>query len=210
MTFMNGILTNNRDTSTTIKLQKMKNKYFIEIISNLKMYKIYSFALLLFCLFITSCNNLPNDLEDKRKSLNAELTDLRNREETASNNSDYEQLLNDYKAHKINTINYRNELTDRGFKNKINEKVLIDIEEQILKYQDLVNSNIKNESYSSDSSHSSNKTCSWCDKSFSGSHYTHLGKMSDCYSTDSSSSIGKYCSMRCCSEARKSSCPSCR
>ena len=62
----------------------------------------------------------------------------------------------------------------------------------------------------SSSSNSYSKTCSWCDKSFSGEHYTHLGKMSDCYSTSSSSSIGKYCSMSCCSQARRNSCPTCR
>jgi hypothetical protein len=34
--------------------------------------------------------------------------------------------------------------------------------------------------------------------------------MAPCQSSTSSSSIGKYCSMKCCSEARKSSCPTCR
>lgn len=194
----------------------MRNRISSSLLNNLKLSNFYYFILFSFCVLFTSCNNLPDDLEAKRNSLNTELTDLRNREETASSNSDYEELLNDYKAHKIKTISYRDELTNRGFKNKINEKVLIDIEVQISKYQDLVNSNTINDSYSNNSSSSDNssysnsKTCSWCGKSFSGSHYTHLGKMSDCYSTDSSTSIGKYCSMQCCSEARKSSCPSCR
>lgn len=57
---------------------------------------------------------------------------------------------------------------------------------------------------------SDSKTCSWCSKSFSGKHYTHLGKMAPCQSSTSESSIGKYCSMKCCSEARKSTCPTCR
>ena len=61
----------------------------------------------------------------------------------------------------------------------------------------------------SSSSHAS-KTCSWCGKSFSGPHYTHLGKMAPCQSSSSSNSIVTYCSMKCCSEARRSSCPSCR
>ncbi len=66
-------------------------------------------------------------------------------------------------------------------------------------------------SYNSSSSDSSigSKICSWCNKSFSGSHYTHLGKMAPCQSSNSSSSIGKYCSMKCCSDARRSSCPTC-
>lgn len=70
-------------------------------------------------------------------------------------------------------------------------------------------SNNTNSSSSTYSSSTSSKICSWCGKAFSGEHYTHLGKMSDCYRTDSSSSIGIYCSSKCCSEARKSSCPTC-
>ena len=66
-------------------------------------------------------------------------------------------------------------------------------------------------SYSTSTSNTNDsKTCSWCNKSFSGNHYTHLGKMAPCQSSSSESSIGKYCSMKCCSEARKSSCPTCR
>jgi len=72
-------------------------------------------------------------------------------------------------------------------------------------------------SYSGSSSSSSgssssygSKTCSWCGKSFSGTHYTHLGKMAPCQSSTNNNSIGKWCSMKCCSEARRSSCPSCR
>ena len=72
------------------------------------------------------------------------------------------------------------------------------------------NSTYSNSSSTNNSSNSSDETCSWCGKSFSGEHYTHLGKMSDCYSTSSSSSIGVYCSLSCCSQARRSSCPTCR
>lgn len=66
-------------------------------------------------------------------------------------------------------------------------------------------------SYSAPTTNTSNsKTCSWCSKSFSGKHYAHLGKMAPCESSNSESSLGKYCSMKCCSEARKSTCPTCR
>jgi len=53
------------------------------------------------------------------------------------------------------------------------------------------------------------ETCHWCGKKFTGEHYSHLGKISDCYTT-SSNTITVYCSMKCCEEARASSCPSCR
>jgi len=71
---------------------------------------------------------------------------------------------------------------------------------------------INNTGSSTESSGSSSMTltCSWCGKSFSGTHYTHLGKLAPCQSSNSSNSIGTFCSMRCCSEARRSSCPSCR
>ena len=79
--------------------------------------------------------------------------------------------------------------------------------EQQLKTKEIESSNSSYESSTSTSNTS--KTCSWCGKSFTGEHYTHLGKISDCYSTNSASSIGIYCSMKCCSEARRSSCPTC-
>ena len=71
-------------------------------------------------------------------------------------------------------------------------------------YDSNVSSSITNSSSSDD------KTCSWCGKTFSGTHYTHLGKLAPCQSSDDRNSIGKWCSMKCCSEARRSSCPSCR
>jgi hypothetical protein len=71
------------------------------------------------------------------------------------------------------------------------------------------NPNYRN-SPSTNSGYLSEKKCSWCGKSFRGEHYTHLGKISDCYSTSSTTSIGIYCSMSCCSQARRSSCPTCR
>ena len=51
-----------------------------------------------------------------------------------------------------------------------------------------------------------NKTCSWCNKSFSETHYTHLGKMAPCQSSTNNNSIGMWCSMECCNESRRSSC----
>lgn len=62
---------------------------------------------------------------------------------------------------------------------------------------------------SGSTNYEASKTCSWCSKSFTGTHYTHLGKMSDCTSSTDPNSIGKYCSMRCCSESRRKSCPTC-
>jgi hypothetical protein len=48
-----------------------------------------------------------------------------------------------------------------------------------------------------------NKNCSWCNKSFSGDHYTHMGKLADCYSTSQAYTINTFCSMSCCSASRR-------
>jgi hypothetical protein len=54
------------------------------------------------------------------------------------------------------------------------------------------------------------RTCGWCNKSFFGDYVTHLGRISDCYTSSSDSAIGIYCSFKCCSESRRSTCPTCR
>lgn len=82
------------------------------------------------------------------------------------------------------------------------------------------NSSVKEEyvapsssSRSSSRPSSSSKTCSWCSKSFSGTHYKHMGKFSGCESSNATSTlelIGIYCSNKCCSEARRSSCKTCQ
>lgn len=66
-------------------------------------------------------------------------------------------------------------------------------------------------SYSSGTSTSySSKKCSWCGKSFKGDHYTHMGKLASCERiTNKVRSIGTFCSLKCCREDRKSSCPTC-
>ncbi|MGG5578044.1 hypothetical protein ACPDHL_11985 [Myroides sp. C15-4] len=66
--------------------------------------------------------------------------------------------------------------------------------------------NYNGSSYSGSSNSSSSylsKTCGWCGKTFRGNHYTHFGNISSCEKvSDDKPSIGKYCSMKCCSEAR--------
>ncbi|WP_188051634.1 hypothetical protein [Flavobacterium sp. GP15] len=186
----------------------MKNKFLLQIINN----KVYIFILILFCLLITSCNNLPPDLQSKKDACNAKYKELADKEENASESSDYKQLITDYTNFKNEVISYTSECNQRGI-SKENDKLINKIDEKLSKFEKLSesdNSYSSDSSYSNSSSYSSSNTCSWCGKSFSGSHYTHLGKMSDCYSTTSSSSIGIYCSMKCCSEARRSSCPTCR
>lgn len=196
----------------TIKLQKMKNKFSLNVFSNLKSYKFYGFILLLFSILITSCNNLPPDLQSRKDAVNAKYKELKDQEENASSSSDYKQLITDYTNFKNEVINYTAESNSRGI-SKENDKIIREADEKISKYERLSessNSYSSGSSSSSSSSSYSSKTCSWCGKSFSGTHYTHLGKMAPCQSSTNNNSIGKWCSMKCCSEARRSSCPTCR
>ena len=100
-----------------------------------------------------------------------------------------------------------------GIKSLFNEDVKSEKQEQSIPPEtNLGRESSGSESVSSNDNNSissNSKTCSWCDKTFSGTHYTHLGKMAPCQSSSSDTSIGTYCSMKCCIEARKSSCPTC-
>lgn len=190
----------------------MEIKISNSVASNLKIRNFFYFILLSFSIFITSCNNLPPDLQSRKDAGNAKYKELAEQEKRASNSYDYEQLVTDYTNYKNEVISYTAECNRRGI-SKENDKLIDELNGKISKYESLSKSNSSYSSGSSSSSSSSSyssQTCSWCGKSFSGSHYTHLGKMADCYSTTSSSSIGTYCSMKCCSEARRSSCPTCK
>jgi hypothetical protein len=169
-------------------------------------------VLIIFSIFIASCNNLPRDLQSRKDAINTTYEELAKQEEKAYSVSDYQQLITDYTNLKNEIVSYTAECNRRGI-SKENKEIIRDINERISNLEGLSD---KDNSYSSGSSSSSSsssygsKTCSWCGKSFSGTHYTHLGKMSPCQSSSSSNSIGTFCSMKCCSEARRSSCPSCR
>jgi hypothetical protein len=168
--------------------------------------------LIVFITLFTSCNNLPEDLQNRKDACNAKYKELADQEKNAYSSSDYIQLITDYTNFKNEIISYTAECNKRGI-SKENDKLVSEINEKISKFESLSksdNSYSSSSSSSSNSSSSDSKTCSWCGNSFSGIHYTHLGKMAPCQSSSSSNSIGKYCSMKCCSEARKSSCPSCR
>jgi len=70
------------------------------------------------------------------------------------------------------------------------------------------NSDLKSNESSSNSINQEN--CEVCGKRITGTWYTHLGKMVDCFATSNpKEGIGKWCSERCCTIARMKSCPSC-
>lgn len=178
---------------------------------------IYNFGKLLFLtlliLILNSCNKkLPEDLESERVSLNSKIDNVIAKEKDYSYKN-YSELLENYEELKVENTKYIDLLTRRGFEENVKRNVENYIDEKIIKYKDLAASESSNDNSSSSSSSSSSsygsKTCSWCGKSFSGTHYTHLGKLAPCQSSTSSSSIGTYCSMECCSNARRSSCPTC-
>tara|TARA_R110002049_G_C9014455_1_gene550896 strand:- start:365 stop:889 length:525 start_codon:yes stop_codon:yes gene_type:complete len=166
--------------------------------------------LIIVTLVIFSCSNLPSDLEEKKDKLNVRIENLHEEFEKASATSEFERLINEYEVLISDNQNYVNELNERGLAKEVNTEVIGYLNDQISNSREAIQKNKEssNKSYSNSSS-TSTKTCSWCSKQFSGSHYTHLGKLAPCQSSSSSNSIGKYCSMKCCSEARRKSCPTC-
>lgn len=162
-------------------------------------------------LFIISCNDLPADLQARKNACIKENEQLIAREDTIKMDWEYEKIIVDYTKLNQDIISYTADCNKRGIP-KNNDELINGIKYRIATFQKKLKEKEEKPSYgySSSSTSSGSKTCSWCGKSFSGTHYTHLGKMSECYSTDSSTSIGIYCSMKCCSEARRSSCPTCR
>jgi hypothetical protein len=70
-------------------------------------------------------------------------------------------------------------------------------------YRSLIRSRTNNRPSDNSSSRGYSKTCGWCNRTFRGDHYTHVGRMADCYSTSSYNTINKFCSMKCCSESRR-------
>ncbi len=166
---------------------------------------------LMISILSVGCNNQPSDLQAKKKTCIVEYDKLIAREDTIKMDWEYDRLVTDYAKLKKDVEDYTAESNKRGFPIN-NDEVLKDIDQKISYFNKMSKpaEEYSNESTSVSSSYSASKTCSWCGKSFSGEHYTHLGKMSDCYSTNATTSIGYYCSRKCCSEARRSSCPSCR
>lgn len=159
-----------------------------------------------------SCNNLPADLQARKTACIKEKKRLIASENVINMDWEYEKIIADYTKLNEDIISYTADCNMRGIP-KNNDELIEEIKYRIIKFKKKLKEKQETSSYSSSSSntnYSANKSCSWCGNSFSGSHYTHLGKMSDCYSTNSSSSIGVYCSSKCCSEARRSSCPTCR
>lgn len=184
-------------------------------IGNLSLNYKTSFGILMFAMILilsVSCNNLPADLRIREKSNDDQFQKILAQEDTAKTNYDFERLITDYTKLSKEITAFNNDCEKRGIKPNC---FLINLTMKKLANAEKVLNvgnryNYGSSSSSSISSYSSDKTCSWCGKSFSGEHYTHLGKMSDCYSTNSSTSIGIFCSRKCCTEARRSSCPTCR
>jgi|GEM_PF-2023770 len=114
----------------TIKIKKIKNKLSFSVISNFKSYKFYSFILMLFCIFITSCNNLPEDLQNRKDACNDKYKELLEQEKNADGSSDYKQLITDYTNLKNDVISYTAECNKRGI-SKENHNLINEIDQKL-------------------------------------------------------------------------------
>ncbi len=97
------------------------------------------FFLISFCLFISSCNELPSDLQKRKDYCNTLTEDLAEKEKNANNSSDYNQLIIDYSNLLSEIEGYTKECNDRGI-SKNNDKIIKEINLKIDKYEELVNS----------------------------------------------------------------------
>ena len=120
------------------------------------------FALILFCILFTSCNNLPSDLQSRKDACITKLNDLLGREKNASG-SDYNQLMHEYSELRDEVISYTADCNERGIR-KVNDKLVSELNEKISKYKNLINS---------DNTHNTS-ICNICGKSFTGSGYEEV------------------------------------
>lgn len=188
-------------------------KVFLEERNRAVDYKMFYrfFIILIVSILSVNCSDLPTDLKLTKKANNIQYNRLLVQEDTAKTTNDFERLMTDYTKLSKDIDSFNSDCQKRGLRSR--DKNIHEVLSRMANIKQILTTASRydfDSSSSSSGSSSSSKSCSWCGKSFSGSHYTHLGKMSDCYSTDSSTSIGIYCSKKCCSEARKSSCPTCR
>ncbi len=124
------------------------------LISNLNIRRFFNLILLSFSLFITSCNNLPADLQSRKDECNAKYKELADQEKSANSSSDYKQLITDYTSFKNEIISYTAECNRRGI-SKENEKLVSEINDKLSKFESLSKSD---NSYSSGNTSSSSST----------------------------------------------------
>jgi hypothetical protein len=92
------------------------------------------FVVLCFAL-ITSCNNMPTDLQKRKDDINSRLEELTRREENSSG-LDYKQLTQDYIDLKGQIVDYASECNRRGIA-KENEELIRRLDETISKFKAL-------------------------------------------------------------------------
>lgn len=189
-------------------------KVFLEKRNQAVDYKMFYrfFLILIVSILSVNCSDLPADLKLKKQTNNTEYDRLLVQEDTAKTTNDFERLMTDYSKLSKDITSFNSDCQKRGLRSR--DKSIHEVLSRMAHIKQILATasqyDYGSSSSNSSSSYSSDKTCSWCGKSFSGDHYTHLGKMSDCYSTNSTTSIGIFCSRKCCTEARRSSCPTCR
>lgn len=125
--------------------------------------------LLLTLLFITSCENLPKDLQERKDANNKKYYELLDQEKNMVENSDYNNLVLEFTNLKNEIISYTTECNERGI-TKENDRIINEIDEKISKY-----SKIAGGSGNQTKEYSTN-ICSICGNGFNNRGYEEVSE----------------------------------
>lgn len=128
--------------------------------------KLFNIILLISYISFTGCNSLPADLQSRKDECIRKVNQLADKEKTASGNSDYKQLTEDYTNLKNEIVSYTADCNSRGI-SKENDKLINEIDGKISKFKSL---SASSDSYSSGSS----TICSICGRKFAGNGYEEV------------------------------------
>lgn len=119
--------------------------------------------------FITSCEKLPQDLQERKNVNNKKYYELLDLEKNMVENSDYNNLVLEYTNLRNEIISYTAECNERGI-SKENDRIINEIDEKISKYSKIASGsgNITRE-YSSN-------TCSICGNEFHNRGYEEVSE----------------------------------
>jgi hypothetical protein len=120
------------------------------------------FILSSLCLVLTSCNNLPTDLQRRKDTCLSKLEDLRSREKVASS-AEYKGLAEEFSVLLHEVKSYTEDCNQRGFP-KNNNKLYKELNEKITKYRGLA----------IESENNNSNECTICGREFKGSGYEEV------------------------------------
>jgi hypothetical protein len=150
-----------------------------------KMRILYLVSMLL--LFITSCEKLPQDLQERKDANNKKYHELLDQEKNMVENLDYNNLVLEYTNLKNEIISYTADCNERGI-SKENDRIINEIDGKISKYSELAGSDNQTKEYSTN-------ICSICGNEFHNRGYEEVA--TDVWKELDEGNQGQICSISC-------------